>query len=164
MTKPSSENSSKREADARENRESATSPPSSRVRLEVAFLDAEDGAPTAAPLATDDERSRLTVLVVAAEPDVRRYVRECLRERADLRLLDAATITAAVTVAATHALDLLVVDGWENDVLLALSQVRAIVIVDDVPHGTPPATTRVRLLARPFTAEGLLAEVGLLLG
>jgi hypothetical protein len=164
MTKPSTENSSKREADAEEKSVSSTSPPSSRVRLEVAFLDADEVASTAAPLATDDERSRLTVLVVAAEPDVRRYVRECLRERADLRVLDAATVTGAVTVATSQAVDLLVVDGWENDARLALSQVRAIVIVDDVPHGTPPATTRVRLLARPFTAERLLAEVGFLLG
>ena len=36
---------------------------------------------------------------------------------------------------------------------------RAILIVDDVPHGAPASGTRVRLLARPFTAEGLVAEV-----
>jgi hypothetical protein len=37
--------------------------------------------------------------------------------------------------------------------------VRAIVIVDDVPHDASSSVTRVRLLTRPFTAEGLLAEV-----
>ena len=45
-----------------------------------------------------------------------------------------------------------------------LSQLRAIVIVDDVPRGAPASGARVRLLARPFTAEGLVAEVGQLLG
>ena len=48
--------------------------------------------------------------------------------------------------------------------LAALSQLRAIVIVDDVPHGAPASGPRVRLLARPFTAEGLVAEVARLSG
>jgi hypothetical protein len=52
----------------------------------------------------------------------------------------------------------------DRDVLVALSQLRAIVIVDDVPPGAPGVGTRLRLLARPFTAEGLVAEVGQLLG
>lgn len=139
-------------------------PPSPRVRLEVAFLDADQPAPAPAPPAELDERTCLTVLVVAAEADLRRYVRECLRERTDLRLLEAATVTAAVTLAADYSPELLVVDEPESDVLVTLSQLRAIVIVDDVPHGAPASGTRLRLLARPFTAEGLVAEVGELLG
>ena len=138
-------------------------PPSPRVRLEVAFLDADQAAPAPAPPAALDERQRLTVLVVAAEADLRRYVRECLRERADLRVLEAATVAAAVTLAAYDWPELLVVDEPERDVLVTLSQLRAIVIVDDVPHGAASAT-RLRLLARPFTTEGLVAEVAQLLG
>ena len=61
--------------------------------MEVAFLDADQAAPAPAPPAALDERTCLTVLVVAAEADLRRYVRECLRERTDLRLLEAATVT-----------------------------------------------------------------------
>jgi hypothetical protein len=97
-------------------------------------------------------------------PPSRRYVRECLRERTDLRLLEAATVTAAVALAAYHSPELLVVDEPERDVLVTLPQLRAIVIVDDVPHGAPGVGTRLRLLARPFTTEGLVAEVGQLLG
>ena len=137
------------------------SDPSPRVRLEVAFLDADQAAPAPAPAA--DERACLTVLVVAAEVDLRRYVRECLRERSDLRVLEAATVSTAVSLAADCSPDLLVVDEPERDVLAALSQVRAIVIVDDVPRETPASGTHVRLLARPFTAERLVAEVGQLL-
>jgi hypothetical protein len=137
---------------------------SSRVQLEVAFLDDDQAAPAPASPAALDERQRVTVLVVAAEADLRRYVRECLRERTDLRLLDAATVTAAVTLAAHESPELLIVDEPESDVLVTLSHLRAIVIVDDVPHGAPVSGTRRRLLARPFTGEGLLAEVGLLLG
>ena len=141
----------------------APSLPSSRVRLEVAFLDADQAAPAVAPPAALDKRTCLTVLVVAAEADFRRYVRECLRERSDLRVVEAATVTAAIALAADSALDLLVVDAPEGDVVAALTPLRAIVIVDDVPQGIS-AGSRVHLLARPFTAEGLVAEVRQLLG
>ena len=138
--------------------------PSPRVRLEVAFLDADQTAPAPVPPAALDERTCLTVLVVAAEADFRRYVRECLRERTDVRVLEAASVTAAVTVAGVYSPELLVVDGPQRDVVVTLSQLRAIVIVDDVPHTGPGVETRLRLLARPFTAEGLVAAVGQLLG
>jgi len=139
-------------------------PPSPRVRLEVAFLDDDQAAPAPAPPAAVDEQARLTVLVVAAEADLRRYVRECLRVRNDLRILEAATVSEALTVAGSHSPELLVVDEPESDVLSTLSQLRAIVIVDDVPRGSSPSGARVRLLARPFTREGLVEEVGQLLG
>ena len=149
----------------REDGVSPTPPPphSRRVRLEVELLDADQAAPAAAPSAALDERTCLTVIVVAAEPDFRRYVRECLRERADLYVLEAATVTAAVALAADHSPDLLVVDEPEREVFATLPQLRAIVIVDDEPHGPPTSGTHPRLLARPFTAEGLVAEVGQLL-
>src|SRR5512133_3009002 len=135
---------------------------SPRVRLEVEFLDAEQAVP--APLAPDargDERVLRAVLVVAGEADFRGYVRECLRERTDLRVLEAATVGAAVELAAQHPPALLIVDEPESSVVAALSQIRAIVIVDDIPRGE--LTRGPRLLARPFTAEGLLAEVDQLL-
>ena len=138
--------------------------PSPRVRLEVAFLDADQAAPSPAPSFAADDGACLTVVVVAAEADLRRYVRECLRERTDLRLLEAATVTMAVTLAGAHSPDLLVVDEPERDVLATLSRLRAIVIVDEVPRGAPALGAHVRLLARPFTAERLVAEVSQLLG
>ena len=138
--------------------------PSPRVRLEVALLDADQAAPAPAPPAAADERTCLTVLVVAAEADFRRYVRECLRERTDVQVVEAATVAASVTLAGVYSPELLVVDEPQSDVVVTLSQLRAIVIVDDVPRGAAGAETRLRLLARPFTAEGLVAAVGQLLG
>jgi|SRR5688572_11288799 len=137
---------------------------SPRVRLEVAVLDADHAAPAPALPPVGDERGCLTVVVVSAEVDLRRYVRECLRERTDLRLLEAATATAAVALAAAYSPGFLVVDEPERLVLAALSELRAIVIVDELPHDAPGVGTRVRLLARPFTAERLVAEVDQLLG
>ena len=132
--------------------------------MEVALLDADQAAPAPATPAALDEQTCLTVLVVAAEADLRRYVRECLRERTDLRVLEASTVAGAVALAESDSLDLLVVDAPERDILALLVQLRAIVIVDDVSHRAPGSGTRVRPLARPFTAEGLVAEVGRLLG
>ena len=133
--------------------------------MEVEFLDAEQAVP--APLAPDvpgDERVLRAVLVVAGEADFRGYVRECLRERTDLRLLEAASVTAAIQLAAYDPPDLVVVDQPEREVLVTLAERSAIVIVDDVPHDAAGAGTRVRLLARPFSGERLIAEVGRLLG
>jgi hypothetical protein len=104
------------------------------------------------------------LLSLGRRAPLRRYVRECLRERTDLRLLEAATVTAAVTLAGYYSPELLVVDEPQSGVLVTLPHLRAIVIVDDVPHGAPASGTRLRLLVRPFTAEGLVAEVGQLLG
>ncbi len=132
--------------------------------MEVAFLDADQAVPALTPSPVAGERACLTVLVVAAEADVRCYVRECLRERTDIRVVEAASVTTAVTLAADYSPNLLVVDAPERDVLARLARLRAIVIVDEVPRGAPTLGTYVRLLARPFTAERLVAEVSQLLG
>jgi hypothetical protein len=137
---------------------------SSRVQLEVSFLDDDQAALAPDDSGVTEERQRVTVLVVAAESDLRRYVRECLRERTELRVLDAATVAGGIEVAARESPMLLVVDEPERDVLVALPEVRAIVIVDDVPRETTVSGVRHRQIARPFSREGLLAEVGLVLG
>jgi hypothetical protein len=133
-----------------------TPPPSAVVRLEVALLEPDQAIPASAPA---DGQASWTVLVVSAEADLCRYVRECLRDRADVRVRDAATIGAGVAVAADGLVSLLIVDARERAILGALPHVRAILIVDDVVGVLPMA--RVRLLERPFTAERLLAEVRL---
>lgn len=136
--------------------------PSARVSLELAFLDAGRVLPAAAPPVVG-ERGGPTLLVVAAEPDLRRYVRECLRDRADLSVVDAATVGGAVALAEQLRPELLVVDEPERDVLAALPHLAAILLVDEVPRGASGASSRVRLLARPFSADALVAEVARLM-
>jgi CheY-like chemotaxis protein len=134
--------------------------PSARVRLEVAFLaDAEASQPSPA---SDDERPGVTVLVLAAEADVRRYVAECLRARSDLRVLEAPMAAAATELVRQARPDLLIVDG--SDGLERFPDLRAVVIVDEIPYGsTTDATRPVRLLGRPFSGDQLLAQVDLAL-
>ena len=96
------------------------------------------------------------MLVVAADADVRRYVRECLRDRADLRVLEAATIGMATRLAALQAPTLLIVNAPDAGVLDTLVDARAILIADDVPREAMPHT-RVTMLAWPFGARDLQA-------
>jgi hypothetical protein len=132
--------------------------PSARVRLEIEFLDDID-APAPAP-SPHDEPPGLTVLVVAPDSDVRRYVAECLRGRMNVRIAEASNARMATAIASAAAPDLLIID--QRDRLEGLSHVRTIAIVDDVPYGTT-AIPRLRLLARPFSAEHLMEEVDQLL-
>ncbi len=136
--------------------------PSAGVRLEVAIL-SDQPAPAPVPSPPIVVPAGLTVLVVAAEADVRQYVRECLRDRGDLRVLEAETVAAALAIAADESVAVLVVDDPERDVLVALSHARAILIVDDLPRQARPFGTRIRFLPRPFSADGLVAEVNGLL-
>jgi hypothetical protein len=146
-------------ADGREGGVSPAPHPSARVRLEAALLDdGETWAPAPAVSAPDGGVWR-TVLVVAAEPDLRRYVRECLRDCPELRVVEAATVATAVALAAVHPLACLVVDEPEREVLRALTLHCAVLLGDDAPRDAAPSGTRLRLLAGPFTAEGLVAAV-----
>jgi hypothetical protein len=110
-------------------------------------------------VAAADEGACQAVLVVAAEADLRRYVRECLRERPAPRLVETAAVDAAVAPAARYPGAWLVVDEPERAVLRALVPHRA-VLLDDVPRDAPASATHRRLLARPFTALDLVAGVG----
>ena len=139
----------------------ATPNPSAGVRLEVAILAADQAAPTDSASDRTDEHRSLTVLVVAAEPDVRHHVRECLRDCADVRVLEAPTIAMALTLEAQASPQLLVVDANHSEVLVALPHARALVLVDDDPRREQKVDARVRFLARPFTADQLVGEVNL---
>jgi DNA-binding NtrC family response regulator len=133
--------------------------PSAGVRLEVAILAADQAAPAAASDVANAAGTRLTVLVVAAEADARWYVRECLRDHADVRVLEAASVAAALTLDAQAAPQLLIVDAPMSELLVALPLARALVIVDNEPRREQAADARVRFLARPFTADQLVSAV-----
>ena len=136
--------------------------PSNRVRLEVEFLDADEAPPTPPQPSTPDERPRLTALVVASEPDVRRYVRECVVQQDGLRVIEAATAAAGIAAVALQAVDFAIIDESELVGFASLPELCTIVLVDDIPHGAPDVPRR-RLLARPFSAGDLMAEIEKLL-
>ena len=132
---------------------------SARVRLEVALLASDATSSALAKETTSDAPQRLTVLVVSADTDFRWYVRECLRDRTDVHLVEAKTVTEALTIAAHGLLDLLVVDAPLCELLMALPEMRAIVIVDNEPRRERRSGARVRFLARPFSGDALNDEV-----
>ena len=135
--------------------------PSARVRLEVELLASDQSAALTAPV-PGDESQRRTVLMVAEDADVRRYVRECLRDRADLRLLEASAVSTAEQLAALHRPQLLIVDARDAAVLSTIADVRALLIADDVPLDAMPDSRVVRLM-RPFGRQDLEALIDVLL-
>jgi DNA-binding NtrC family response regulator len=135
--------------------------PSPRVRLEIDLLASDRHAPLSAP-AVGDRREQRTVLVVARDADVRRHVLECLRERTDLRVVEADTIATATRLAAREPPALLILDTADIALLEAIAEVRAVVMVDDVgPEAMRDA--RIATLARPFSGRDLESLVDRLL-
>jgi len=130
------------------------------VRLEVALLEADRAAPANEGAGEQSERA---VLVVASEFDLRQYVRECLRDRTDLRAIDATSVVDCVDAVAHVKPILLIVAEAEEAAVRVFPHLLAILIVND-ESGRTSETPRRRILARPFTAERLLAEVVQLLG
>jgi CheY-like chemotaxis protein len=143
---------------------SPASPPivSPRVRLEVEILSADQAAPAPAPVPAGGAGVR-GVLIVAADPDVRRYVRHCLRDRTDWRVLEASTVTDALAVAGRESADLLIVDAPEARGVSAMPGMRAVLMADDEPERSASGD-RVSVLLRPFTAEQLVGVVARMLG
>lgn len=131
------------------------------MRLEVELLASDAPAAVPAP-AVGDRPQRYTVLIVVGDADVRRYVRECLHDRADLRLLEASGVAMAEQLAALHRPDLLIVDAREAAVLSAIADVRAVIISDDVPPDAQP-NSRIVTLMRPFGGQELEALIEVLL-
>ena len=129
---------------------------SERVRLEVAILAADEVALENAPPPHD---AAVTILAISADAYVRRYVQECLRDRPTVRVLAAATMSDALTLAARDTPRLLVVDAPQSEILMALTHVPTLILVDELPHVDEQADSGVRFLARPFTPASLEAEV-----
>jgi DNA-binding NtrC family response regulator len=113
------------------------------------------------------------VLVVAAEADMRTYVRRCLAQVASVQVMEAPDVAGMRGIARAMPPDLIVVDvdgepaGAAVDRMLGgqpeLIGVPAIVITDEAPGGdrgtigtgTAPGV----LLVKPFNARRLCAEV-----
>jgi len=103
-----------------------------------------------------------TVLVVIADADVRQYVRECLRDRVDLRVFEAPTVAIAEHLAELHPPRILIVERRDLAGLSAIEHARVVVIADDVSPDAVPNDRLVTLL-RPFGAQDLEAIVDRLL-
>ena len=144
-----------RDDDPARDRDDRAPAPSARVQLEVDLLASEQPVSLPGPVPGDHHN---VVLVVAGDSDVRRYVCECVRDRADLLVLEASTIAMATRLASVHSVKLLIVDAPDVHVLDRLVDVRAVLLGNDVPQ---PAVSgdRITALARPFAAQDLQALV-----
>lgn len=133
--------------------------PSPRVRLEVELLTSRFASAPAADVHLADERERRSVLIMTRDPDLRRYLRECLAGEGGLHLLEADSAIAALDVARAHALHLLILDADHQAIAPRLPEVPAIVVAEVVlpePAGDAPFVAARVTLAPPFGAQALL--------
>ena len=139
----------------------ASPSPSARVRLEVEIL--ASGHPVLAPVTyVGAESARRIILVCAAEADVRQYLNECLREHADVRIVAASTVPGAIALARAYPPRLLIVDFASVALASVLSDVRGILLADEVLQQSAQAES-LTILARPFSAMSLSLAVDRLL-
>ena len=117
------------------------------------------------------------VLVVAAEADMRTYVRRCLAQVASVQVMEAPDVPGMRGIARAMPPDLIVVDvdgapaGSAVDRMVGeqpeLANVPVIVITDEGPGGNSQmigsGTASGTILVKPFNARRLCAEVHRLL-
>lgn len=139
---------------------------SARVLLEVAVLASDTVASADLPSPADNSESReRSVLVTAGDADVRHYVRDCLRPRTDLHVLEAGSTAAMLDAAAMKQPRLFIVDEPQVAAVLSYPSVPVILLADEIPEllRDRARAAQVVLLPGPFQARGLLEQVNRLL-
>ena len=88
-------------------------PSSDPAWLEASILasESDDARATSRESAHTGEASGRTVLVVATDPDMRTYVRQCLAHVTSIQVMEAADVRATRGIARTMPPDLVVVDA-----------------------------------------------------
>ena len=141
----------------------ASPPPSARVRLEVDILTpGHFRAPAPLTEMAGGDATRI-VLLCAVDADVRQYLRECLREHVDVRIVETDSVAHGVELADAFPPSLLIMDRANAQLASALGAVRGIVIADEPPQQELMPDQRLTALLRPFSAESLSAVVNRLL-
>jgi hypothetical protein len=134
---------------------------SPRVQLEIDILAGEDSSRETL------DAQRRTILAVTSDEGLSRYLALCLSTRSDLQLATAASVEQAVTTAALLPPHAVIADVMRADVIRALHEVPALLIVDDAADAdvTPlhNARTPVAVMVRPFNAHSLLLRLDELL-
>lgn len=164
-------------------RDPAAAPTSDRLQLEIELLAATPEQTVAPePIAGPGGR-QYTVLAAVVEADLRGYIRECLRERADLRVAETdpgepvlaaiqrlrpALVIAEVSgIPGVEAASAGGAPGYGAPNDDGLSPLPLLLIGDEAPEplatGHPRPRTRMVFLAQPFNARRLLDAVERLL-
>jgi hypothetical protein len=147
--------------EVRENGAPDTVGPSDRLQLEVLLVTEarrlEDTEDTAAPPPTRGTET-CTVLSVVAEVDLRYYIRDCLRDRADLRVVETLHVQQGLDALAREGIDLLIADrsALAGGVVGGCADLPVpILLVGDGPPVAGVGARRVEILALPFNARRL---------
>lgn len=142
----------------------ASGPPlsaSPRVQLEIDILADEDSTHETL------DAQRRTILAVTSDEGLSRYLALCLSTRSDLQLATAVSVEQAVANAALLPPHAIIADAMRADVIPALHEVPALLIVDDASDANMTrwreARAPVAVMVHPFNARSLLLRLDQLL-
>jgi hypothetical protein len=147
-------------------------PSSDRLQLEVVLLAAAGPAPLPSPDPAGAGAATHTVLVAAATPDMRGYIRECLQARADLRVLEVDGEEPPCAAARRLGPDLIIAElpalrAGEGTAGPPRAPVPLLLIVEELPDDAVAWPQRpgapLAFLLQPFNARSLHREVERLL-
>lgn len=135
---------------------------SPRVQLEVDILAGEGSGTGSEPEPIADAQRR-TVLAVTSDEGLSRYLALCLSTRSDLQLVTADSVEQAVASAARLPPHVIIADALRADVILALRDLPALLIVDDDSDVNMARVREARApvagIIRPFNARSLLLRL-----
>jgi hypothetical protein len=129
-----------------------------RVRAQIARLAAHHAAIAAVTPAVPSQALK-SVLVVARCEQVRRIVREGLRDSPWARVVEAVSVADGVEQVAREHPDLLVVDAPEAEVLHASGTSRYILVAGEVPRSGQIPGQPLALVARPLRPQRVVERV-----
>jgi DNA-binding response OmpR family regulator len=147
---------------------------SDRVRLEVSILASGSNDTAAVDEQTGEPASYRTVLVVAADSDMRSYVRGCLRHHERIRVVEVTDGEAALAATRLTLPDVVIIDmahrgtaatvlGSARQARRVLTRVPLIVITDDEPDDGGAqilgGAALALILVKPFNAQQLCGRV-----
>src|SRR5262245_30926521 len=137
-------------------------PASDRLQLEIALLAAAANEPSDDRIAAS-EPSR-TVLLAVSDADLREYIRQCLRQRTDLRVVEPQPGDDPLNVGRRQSVALVIADA-SPDGAAPLNRPPLLLIGDEPPEALPVHEgAGMAFLRQPFNARRLLDVVASLLG
>jgi len=136
-------------------------PASDRLQLEIALLAAASTEPSDDEIAAGE--SGRTVLLAVGDADLREYIKQCLLQRADLRVVEPKPGDDPVNVG-RQTVALVIADG-SPDGAAALNRPPLLLVGDELSEALPIREGEgMAFLVQPFNARRLLDVVARLLG
>jgi len=137
-------------------------PASDRLQLEIALLAAAATEPSDDGIAAGEPGR--TVLLAVGDADLREYIKQCLRQRADLRVVEPQPGDDPLNIGRRQPVALVIADG-SPDRAAPVNRTPLLLVGDELSEALPVREgAGIAFLVQPFNTRRLLDVVARLLG